>query len=110
MRIDVITLFPDFIQTAAELGVVGRAKARGLIEIATWNPRDFALDSYRSADERPYGGGPGMVMLVAESLASSSTCLRKFGPSASRMAASSIEAPTALTVGISTLASKLETV
>lgn len=64
MRIDVITLFPDFIRTAADVGVVGRAKARGLIEIATWNPRDFALDNYRSADERPYGGGPGMVMMV----------------------------------------------
>ena len=64
MRIDVITLFPDFIRTAADIGVVGRAKARGLIEIATWNPRDFATDNYRSADERPYGGGPGMVMMV----------------------------------------------
>jgi tRNA (guanine37-N1)-methyltransferase len=64
MRIDVITLFPDFIKTAADIGVVGRAKARGLIEIATWNPRDFATDNYRSADERPYGGGPGMVMMV----------------------------------------------
>ena len=64
MRIDVITLFPDFIRTAADLGVVGRAKARGLIEIATWNPRDFATDNYRSADERPYGGGPGMVMMI----------------------------------------------
>ena len=64
MRIDVITLFPDFIKTAAEIGVVGRAKARGLIEIAAWNPRDFARDNYRSADERPYGGGPGMVMMV----------------------------------------------
>jgi tRNA (guanine37-N1)-methyltransferase len=64
MRIDVITLFPEFIRTAADIGVVGRAKARGLIEIATWNPRDFATDNYRSADERPYGGGPGMVMMV----------------------------------------------
>ncbi|HVT31844.1 MAG TPA: tRNA (guanosine(37)-N1)-methyltransferase TrmD [Rhodanobacteraceae bacterium] len=64
MRIDVITLFPDFIQAAADVGVVGRAKARGLIEIATWNPRDFASDNYRSADERPYGGGPGMVMMI----------------------------------------------
>ena len=64
MRIDVITLFPDFVNSCADIGVVGRAKARGLIEIATWNPRDFATDNYRSADERPYGGGPGMVMMV----------------------------------------------
>jgi len=47
MRIDVITLFPDFIKTASEIGVVGRAKARSFIEIATWNPRDFATDNYR---------------------------------------------------------------
>jgi tRNA (guanine37-N1)-methyltransferase len=64
MRIDVITLFPDFIESSARIGVVGRARERGLLEIATWNPRDFASDSYRSADDRTYGGGPGMVMMV----------------------------------------------
>lgn len=64
MRIDVITLFPDFIESSARIGVVGRARERGLLEIATWNPRDFASDNYRSADDRTYGGGPGMVMMV----------------------------------------------
>lgn len=64
MRIDVITLFPDFIESCAKVGVVGRARERGLIEIATWNPRDFASDNYRSADDRCYGGGPGMVMMI----------------------------------------------
>lgn len=64
LRIDVITLFPDFIESSARIGVVGRARDRGQIEIATWNPRDFASDNYRSADDRPYGGGPGMVMMV----------------------------------------------
>lgn len=64
MRIDVITLFPDFIESSTRIGVVGRARERGLIEIATWNPRDFASDNYRRADERPYGGGPGMVMMI----------------------------------------------
>lgn len=64
MRIDVITLFPDFIESSTKIGVVGRARERGLIEIATWNPRDFASDNYRSADDRPYGGGPGMVMMI----------------------------------------------
>ena len=53
MRIDVITLFPDFIEGCARIGVVGRARERGLLEIATWNPRDFATDNYRSADDRP---------------------------------------------------------
>lgn len=64
MRIDVITLFPDFIDVCARVGVVGRARERGLIEIATWNPRDFASDNYRSADDRCYGGGPGVVMMI----------------------------------------------
>ncbi|MEO7432601.1 MAG: tRNA (guanosine(37)-N1)-methyltransferase TrmD [Dokdonella sp.] len=64
MRIDVITLFPDFIESSARVGVVGRARERGLLQIATWNPRDFASDNYRSADDRPYGGGPGMVMMI----------------------------------------------
>jgi tRNA (guanine37-N1)-methyltransferase len=64
MRIDVITLFPDFIESSARIGVVGRARDKGLLQIATWNPRDFASDNYRSADDRPYGGGPGMVMMI----------------------------------------------
>jgi tRNA (guanine37-N1)-methyltransferase len=64
MRIDVLTLFPDFIQASAALGVVGRAQERGLLEVATWNPRDYAPGNYRRVDERPFGGGPGMVMLI----------------------------------------------
>jgi tRNA (guanine37-N1)-methyltransferase len=64
MRIDVITLFPEFIQGCARIGVVGRASERGLLQVQTWNPRDFASDNYRSVDERPYGGGPGMLMLI----------------------------------------------
>lgn len=63
-RIDVVTLFGDFVLGAAKVGVVGRAQERGLLEVATWNPRDFAFDNYRTVDDRPYGGGPGMVMLV----------------------------------------------
>jgi tRNA (guanine37-N1)-methyltransferase len=64
VRIDVITLFPEFVQTAASIGVIGRAQQRRLLEVACWNPRDFASDNYRSIDDRPYGGGPGMVMLI----------------------------------------------
>lgn len=64
MRIDVITLFPEFIEGCARLGVVGRARERGLIQVEAWNPRDFATGNYRSADDRPYGGGPGMVMMI----------------------------------------------
>jgi tRNA (guanine37-N1)-methyltransferase len=68
VRIDVVTLFPDFIREAAAIGVVGRAQARGLLSVHGWNPRDYATDAYRRVDERPFGGGPGMVML-AEPLA-----------------------------------------
>jgi tRNA (guanine37-N1)-methyltransferase len=64
MRIDVVTLFPEFIDTAAKVGVVGRAQERGLLTVQGWNPRDYATDNYRTVDERPYGGGPGMVMLI----------------------------------------------
>jgi tRNA (guanine37-N1)-methyltransferase len=65
VRFDVITLFPEFIGQATSIGVVGRARERGLIEVAAWNPRDYAEGGYRKVDERPFGGGPGMVMLEA---------------------------------------------
>lgn len=64
MRIDVITLFPEFVDAAAKIGVVGRAQERGLLSVRGWNPRDYATDAYRRVDERPFGGGPGMVMLI----------------------------------------------
>ena len=64
MRIDVITLFPEFVDAAAKVGVVGRAQERGLLSVHGWNPRDYATDAYRRVDERPFGGGPGMVMLI----------------------------------------------
>ena len=64
MRVDVVTLFPEFVASCARIGVVGRAQERRLLEVATWNPRDYATDNYRRVDERPFGGGPGMVMLI----------------------------------------------
>lgn len=64
MRIDVISLFPDFIRESAALGVVGRAGERGLLDVQAWNPRDYATDNYRRVDQRPFGGGPGMLMLA----------------------------------------------
>lgn len=64
MRFDILTLFPDFIRQAVAFGVLGRACERGLVEIETWNPRDFAEGGYRRVDDRPFGGGPGMVMLI----------------------------------------------
>lgn len=64
MRIDVITLFPEMIASNAQIGVVGRAQERGLLQVFVWNPRDFTNDVHRTVDGRPYGGGPGMVMLI----------------------------------------------
>ena len=64
MKIRVITLFPDMIAAALGHGVCGRAIARGLADVESINPRDFAGDPHRSVDDRPYGGGPGMVMLA----------------------------------------------
>jgi len=69
MRIDVISLFPEFIAQAAALGVVGRAQTRDVLQLSTWNPRDYARGNYRRVDDRPFGGGPGMVMLVDPLLA-----------------------------------------
>lgn len=63
MRIDVVTLFPEMVTQAARVGVTGRALERGLWQLGVWNPRDFATDAHRTVDDRPYGGGPGMVML-----------------------------------------------
>jgi tRNA (guanine37-N1)-methyltransferase len=63
MRFDVVTLFPEMVLHAARFGVTGRALERGLWRLGVWNPRDFATDGYRTVDDRPYGGGPGMVML-----------------------------------------------
>ncbi|MFC7300452.1 tRNA (guanosine(37)-N1)-methyltransferase TrmD [Cognatiluteimonas weifangensis] len=64
MRIDIVSLFPDFVAQLAGHGVVGRALERGLLSLHGWNPRDYAEGSYRRVDDRPFGGGPGMVMLV----------------------------------------------
>ncbi|HEY1458510.1 MAG TPA: tRNA (guanosine(37)-N1)-methyltransferase TrmD [Casimicrobiaceae bacterium] len=64
MRIEVVTLFPEMVQGAARYGVTGRALERGTWTLACRNPRDYATDAYRSVDDRPYGGGPGMVMLA----------------------------------------------
>ncbi|HEY9150474.1 MAG TPA: tRNA (guanosine(37)-N1)-methyltransferase TrmD [Gammaproteobacteria bacterium] len=64
MRIDVVTLFPELVQTLTEHGIPRRAAERGLLRLETWNPRDYTRDRHRTVDDRPYGGGPGMVMRV----------------------------------------------
>ncbi|HTS21562.1 MAG TPA: tRNA (guanosine(37)-N1)-methyltransferase TrmD [Casimicrobiaceae bacterium] len=64
MRIEVVTLFPELVDDVAKYGVTGRARERGLWTLGAVNPRDFATDRHRTVDDRPYGGGPGMVMLA----------------------------------------------
>ena len=64
MRIDVITLFPELVEQVTGCGVVGRAAEQGLLELHCWNPRDYTRDKHRTVDDRPYGGGPGMLMKV----------------------------------------------
>ena len=76
MRIDVITLFPESLEGLTGLGVTGRAIREGRVELKAWNPRDLATDRHRTVDDRPYGGGPGMVMAV-EPLSSTIAAARK---------------------------------
>ena len=64
MRFDVVTLFPELIDAFTGCGIVRRAVERELIQVETWNPREFTHDRHRTVDDRPYGGGPGMVMKV----------------------------------------------
>ncbi|RDH90712.1 MAG: tRNA (guanosine(37)-N1)-methyltransferase TrmD [endosymbiont of Seepiophila jonesi] len=65
MRFDVISLMPPMFDALKAQGVVGRALERGLAELKLWNPRDYTTDVHRTVDDRPYGGGPGMVMKYA---------------------------------------------
>jgi tRNA (guanine37-N1)-methyltransferase len=64
IRFDVVTLFPEMFSAISASGITSRALEKGLWSVTTWNPRDFAKDNYRTVDDRPYGGGPGMVMLA----------------------------------------------
>jgi tRNA (guanine37-N1)-methyltransferase len=64
MRFDVVTLFPGLLDIIRGQGVTGRALERGVVQLVPWNPRDYTHDVHRTVDDRPYGGGPGMVMKV----------------------------------------------
>jgi tRNA (guanine37-N1)-methyltransferase len=64
VRFDVITLFPDMFEALTGYGITRRATEIGALQLKAWNPRDFTADAYRRVDDRPFGGGPGMVMLA----------------------------------------------
>ena len=64
MRFDVITLFPELFAPFLASGITRRAYTSGLVDVRLWNPRDYAEGNYRRVDDRPFGGGPGMVMMA----------------------------------------------
>ena len=64
MWIGIISLFPDMFKAIENFGVTGQAVKKGLLSISTWNPRDYATDKHKTVDDKPYGGGPGMLMMV----------------------------------------------
>jgi len=78
MRFDVVTLFPRMVDAPLSESIVGRARERGLLELGFANPRDFTQDRHRTVDDRPYGGGPGMLMM-AEPLFNAVKSVRKRG-------------------------------
>lgn len=63
MRIDVLTLFPEMFDSPLNYSIIKRARQNALVDIVLWNIRDFAPDAYKKVDDKPYGGGPGMVMM-----------------------------------------------
>ncbi|WP_396587309.1 tRNA (guanosine(37)-N1)-methyltransferase TrmD [Bermanella sp. R86510] len=64
MRFGIISLFPEMYQALTDFGVTSRAVSKGLVSVECWNPRDYTHDKYQTVDDRPYGGGPGMLMKV----------------------------------------------
>jgi tRNA (guanine37-N1)-methyltransferase len=85
MKIEVVTLFPRMIAGALEFGVVGRAIERGLLTVGTEDPRAHTHDVHRTVDDRPYGGGPGMVMKPEPLLAAIRTAHRRLPPGSPRI-------------------------
>lgn len=87
-RYHVISLFPEMFSALTDFGVCSRAIRSGLCHVRLWNPRDFTLDGYRTVDDRPFGGGPGMVMLAEPldlALTAAKTRLKRDGVSLPRM-------------------------
>jgi tRNA (guanine37-N1)-methyltransferase len=79
MRFDVVSLFPEMFDAVSRYGITGRAVEKGLVDLALWNPRDYTQDRHRTVDDRPYGGGPGMLMKI-EPLRDAIRDARRAGP------------------------------
>lgn len=78
MRFDIVTLFPEMPLLIEKFGITARASKLGLWQLKCWNPRDFVFDAHKTVDDRPFGGGPGMVLL-AEPLADAVDAIRRDG-------------------------------
>lgn len=85
MRIEVVTLFPEMVELLGRYGITGRARGRGVLKLTAWNPREFTGDRHRTVDDRPYGGGPGMVMKV-EPLRAAIAAARDAAPEGTQVA------------------------
>ncbi|MDB4837874.1 tRNA (guanosine(37)-N1)-methyltransferase TrmD [Marinomonas sp.] len=81
MKVSVISLFPEMFQAITQYGVTGRAIQSGLVEVDFYNPRNFTHDRHKTVDDRPYGGGPGMLMKV-QPLKDAIECAKKLVPNA----------------------------
>jgi len=92
MQVEVVTLFPALIEAGLSAGVVGRARSSGRLRVGTENPRDHATDAHRTVDDRPFGGGPGMV-LATEPLATAIRAARARLPAGAPMIALSAQGP-----------------
>jgi len=64
MRIDIVTIFPQMFEAVTRYGITSRALEQGLLQVELWDPRNYTSDNYRRVDDRPFGGGPGMVMMA----------------------------------------------
>ena len=93
MKIEVVTLFPSMIAGALQFGIVGRAIDRGLLSVGTEDPRAHTTDVHRTVDDRPYGGGPGMVMKPEPLLAAIRAAQRRLPPDSPRVFLSAQGAP-----------------
>lgn len=80
MQVDIVSIFPEMFDAITQQGISGRALDAGLLQLRVWNPRDFSEDKHRRVDDRPYGGGPGMVMTAAPVAAALDQARRQQGP------------------------------
>src|ERR1700734_4389132 len=85
MRIEVVTLFPELVAGGLKFGVLGRAIERGLLAVGTEDPRAYATDVHRTVDDRPYGGGPGMVLKPEPMLAAIGAAHARLPPGSPRI-------------------------